>query len=70
MSNNQNAKHRSTTTYILDGTNVIYDRDLATALPILLEISLTFLQDLVYMFRVYPIEILRIRECVFHQLMS
>jgi hypothetical protein len=35
-----------------------------------LEISLMFNQYLVYMFRVYPIGILRIQECVCHQLMS
>jgi hypothetical protein len=36
----------------------------------LLEISLTFIQDLVYMFRVYPLGILGIRKCVRHQNVS
>jgi hypothetical protein len=35
-----------------------------------LEISLTFMQDLVYMFRVYPLGILGIRKCVHHQIVS
>jgi hypothetical protein len=34
---------------------------------IILEISLTFIQDLVFIFRVYPLGILGIRKCVRHQ---
>jgi hypothetical protein len=36
----------------------------------LLEISFTFIQDLVNMLRVYPLGILGIRQCVRHQMVS